>query len=82
MVDQDKLQKFINDPDWREVEKLFQERIGKLRDIMDVERSGRTAEEIGNEVIGRQLSIEGEEEFLQNAGILRQKQERDSTTFR
>jgi phosphoribosylanthranilate isomerase len=68
-MDNEKLKKFINDPDWKEVEKMILNYIEPLRDVLSVD-ANQTAEEIKAEIKARQRSYVQLKGFLSDAQIL------------
>lgn len=79
--DKEKLKKFFEDPDWVLVEKLINEFIEPLKNVMSIDPND-TAENIKAEVRSRQRSYAQMSAFLREAGILKGQKEKSPTQFR
>jgi len=79
---QDLKNKFFQDPDWKEVEKLLMDYVTPLiqMDSVDVKQP---AEHVKAELIARQLAYEGMCKFLEQTGMVTDtKAHRPTTTFK
>lgn len=69
-------QKFFNDPDWVEVEKLLMGFINPLIEMDDVDDT-QPAEHVKAEIIGRKKLYKQITQFLEQTGMVK-----DSSTFK
>jgi len=72
--------KFVRDPDWREVEKIILSYIEPLLDMTTIDIT-QSAETIKAEVIGRRMANEQLSKFLLDSGLI-QRQSDNKTTFK
>ncbi len=62
--------RFLQDPDWYQVEELVLEFINPLRDLSTIDVT-QPAEHVKAEVIGREMAYESLIGFVRSSGIIR-----------
>ena len=76
-----KLQKFVNDPDWVLLEDMIHEYIEPLRDIDTIDISG-TSDSVMADVAGRQKAYKAMTAFLRDCRILGKRSNINNNNFK
>lgn len=72
--------KFVRDPDWKEIEKIIISYVEPLLDMTTIDTT-QSAETIKAEVIGRRMAHEQLSKFLLDSGLI-QRQTINNPTFK
>ncbi len=73
--------KFFSDPDWSHIEKILEDYINPLRDVLTIDAT-QDGETVRAEVLSRQISYEKLNKFLQDAKITSRPLSENSNTFK